>query len=92
MCVRTFLKTRMIHVPKMCYIQYMDGKNTHPKVIKTIARYVRYIRGYYDLKIHDRFMELGVEDTVWNEEGKYSWINAPLPEKEGISNYTMRVA
>lgn len=91
-CIRTFLNTRMIRIPRMCYIQHMDGKNTHPKVVNTIQRYVRYIKSYYDIRIHDRFLELGIPDTIWDEEGKYSWIKAPHPENEGVANYTSKIA
>jgi glycosyltransferase involved in cell wall biosynthesis len=73
--VRTFLKTRMIRVPKLCYIQYIS--NTAQQVRnKDIQRHVRSIRVHYDRMIHDRLLELGCEDFIWDE-------------KKGCSNYNI---
>lgn len=90
-CIRTFLATRMIHIPKLCYIQHMDGKNTHPKVINTIQRSVRYLRVFYDTRIHARFEELGIPDTVWVEDAQSSNIMMDKPDVEGKANYTATV-
>lgn len=72
--VRTFLNTRMCRVPKMCYVQYRNFGvgNTHQSRNPEIQRLVRSFSNYYDYKIHDRFLELGVEDFVW-QEGKVSF-------------------
>ena len=70
--VRTFLSTRMIRIPKMGYVQYrnQDGSgNTHQARNKEIQRLVRYISVSNDLAIHNRLLELGVDDFVW-ESGK----------------------
>ncbi len=84
--LRTFLHTRMAHIPKLCYIQYMNvGGNTQDVRRREIQRLVRYFREYYDQKIHARFIELGVDDYVWNEASRCSdpfldWV--PKPEVE----------
>lgn len=65
--VRTFLHTRMIRVPKFCYLQYRNiSGNTHQVRIREIQRLVRYISQSYDKQIHERFLELGIDDFVWN--------------------------
>ena len=67
--VRTFLETRMGHIPKMLYLQYrnMDG-NTHQRRVLDIQRLVRYISMSYDKDIHKRLLELGVDDFIWDEK------------------------
>ena len=68
--VRTFLATRMVRVPKMCYVQYrnIDGTgNTHQSRNKEIQRLVRNISMSYDEKIHNRLLELGVDDFIWKD-------------------------
>lgn len=79
--VRSFLKTRMIHIPKMCYIQYIGLTAQHIRN-KDIQRHVRFIRQYYDRMIHERFIELGCEDFIWDEEKGCSNFNIPNPEIE----------
>ena len=79
--VRTFLKTRMIRVPKLCYIQYIS--NTTQQVRnRDIHRHVRSIRVHYDRMIHDRLLELGCEDFIWDEKNDLSNYNIPNPEVE----------
>jgi glycosyltransferase involved in cell wall biosynthesis len=80
--VRSFLGTRMIHVPKLCYIQYMNagGNNTQEPRRAEIQRAVRYIASYYDKKIHERFLELGHDDFVWREEWQRSDLSIPNTE------------
>jgi glycosyltransferase involved in cell wall biosynthesis len=86
--VRTFLNTRMVHVPKMCYVQYRntDGSgNTHQARNMEIQRLVRYISIKYDNQIHDRFLSLGVDDYVWSPEYVQSFMNVcnmPNPKIE----------
>lgn len=68
--VRSFLVTKFLHIPKMCYLQYY--RNPGENVINTqdirrseIQRLVRHIATFYDKAIHDRILELGYEDWVW---------------------------
>ena len=79
--VRTFLKTRMIRVPKLCYVQYIS--NTTQRLRNAdIQRHVRSIRAHYDRMIHERFLELGCEDFIWDEKNGCSDFNIPNPEVE----------
>jgi glycosyltransferase involved in cell wall biosynthesis len=80
--VRSFLNTRMIQVPRLCYLQYMNsgGNNTQEPRRPEIQRAVRYISSYYDKMIHDRFVELGFDDFVWDEELQRSNMSVPNPE------------
>jgi glycosyltransferase involved in cell wall biosynthesis len=84
--VRTFLKTRMVRVPKLCYLQYIS--NTAQRLRnKDIHRHVRSIRVHYDGMIHDRLLELGCEDFIWDE--KNSWPNYDIPNQEIESHATL---
>jgi O-antigen biosynthesis protein len=79
--VRTFLKTRMIRVPKLGYLQYISD-TAQQKRNKDIHRHVRSIRAHYDQMIHDRLLELGCEDFIWDEEKECSDLNLPNPKVE----------
>jgi glycosyltransferase involved in cell wall biosynthesis len=70
--LRTFLATKMVHIPRLGYVQYEDGKTTQRVRNKDIQRHVRFLRWRYDRKIHERFLELGVDDYIWNEEKGFS--------------------
>ena len=39
--IRTFLETRMVHIPRLGYVQYQDGGNTQRVRNKDIQRHVR---------------------------------------------------
>ena len=67
--VRMFLTTRFVHIPQLCYVQfYNTGSigNTQKARNKEIQRVVRFVSEHYDRRIHDRLVELGVDDFVWN--------------------------
>ncbi len=65
--VRSFLKTRMVRVPKLCYIQYISNTTQRARN-KDIQRHVRSIRVHYDRMIHDRLLQLGCDDFIWDEK------------------------
>lgn len=66
--VRTFLATRMGYLPKMCYVQYRNQSGNASQLRnKDIQRLVRYFSMFYDKKIHDRLLELGVDDFLWKD-------------------------
>ena len=88
--VRTFLKTRMIRVPKLCYIQYTSNTAQHVRN-KDIQRHVRSIRTHYDKMIHDRFLELGCEDFIWDKKKGCSDFNIPNPKIESHSTLIAKV-
>ncbi len=79
--IRTFLKTRMIRVPKLCYIQYISNSAQQVRN-KDIQRHVRSIRAHYDRMIHDRFLDLECEDFIWDEKNGCSDFNIPNPKIE----------
>jgi O-antigen biosynthesis protein len=80
--VRTFLRTRMIRVPKLCYIQHVGNNTAQQTRNGDIHRHVRSIRTHYDEMIHDRFRELGCDDFIWDEENGRSDLTLPNPEVE----------
>lgn len=87
--VRTFLKTRMCRVPYLCYIQYRQGwdsgGNTHRIRNRDIQRLVRYFSTWYDKQIHERFVELEINDFVWKKDEntfmKLGMIPNQIPEQ-----------
>jgi len=79
--VRTFLKTRMVRVPKLCCLQHI-GNTTQQVRNRDIHRHVRSIRVHYDRIIHDRFIELGCEDFIWDEKHRCFDFNFPNPKVE----------
>lgn len=72
--IRTFLKTKIIHIPEILYIQYMNsgGNNTQEPRRAEIQRLVDWIQKYYDIKIHNRIIELGKNDWCWNDQTEQS--------------------
>lgn len=72
--LRTFLYSKIAYIPKFGYIQHMldDRPNTTDIRRKEIQRLVRYVRDYYDRMIHEKIIELGGTDFVWDKENKCS--------------------
>jgi glycosyltransferase involved in cell wall biosynthesis len=89
--VRSFLKTRMVRVPKLCYIQYIGGNTAQRERNMDIHRHVRSIRVHYDRMIHERLLELGCEDFIWDEETGCSDYNAPNPKVESHATLIAKV-
>jgi glycosyltransferase involved in cell wall biosynthesis len=79
--VRTFLKTRMVRVPKLCYLQYI-GNTAQLERIREIHRHMRSIRTHYDRMIHERFLEVGCEDFAWDEKNGCFDYHIPNPTVE----------
>jgi O-antigen biosynthesis protein len=80
--VRTFLNTRMAHVPRLGYIQYRNTVgNTHIDRNADIQRLVRVVRDHYDSRIHDRLEELGIEDYLWRP-GMHTLFPSEVPNPE----------
>ncbi|MHB8770594.1 MAG: glycosyltransferase [Syntrophales bacterium] len=79
--VRTFLKTRMVRVPRLCYLQYI-GNTAQQERNQDIHRHVRSIRVHYDRMIHDRLLALGCEDFSWDEKNGCSDYHLPNPPVE----------
>ena len=64
--IRTFLKTRMVRVPKLLYLQFYHNANTQNATRKDIQRRVRSISNFYNDQIHNRFIELGYQDWAYD--------------------------
>lgn len=88
--IRTFLTTRMVHVQRLGYLQYLqrDGGNTQRVRNKEIQRLVRLFHWRYEAEIHARFVELGVDDFIWRD-GTLDW-SVPNPSPAPIANYVLR--
>ncbi len=71
--IRTFLETIFVRIPKLGYLQFIheNGANTHKQSIFDIQRRVRTISNYYNLKIRDRFHQLGVNDWAFQGNPHY---------------------
>jgi len=71
--IRTFLETIFVRIPKLGYLQFIheNGSNTHKQSIYDIQRRVRTISNYYNLRIKERFHELGVNDWAFQENPHY---------------------
>lgn len=90
MMIRTFLKTKMIKIPKLCYFQYYQTEgtsNTQNYRRKEIQRHVRYLSQIYDDEINQRFKELGINDYVYHNYNNFTNIHVANPEIEKFANY-----
>ena len=87
--IRTFLHTRMVHIQRFGYIQYIqrDGGNTQRKRNKEIQRLVRLFQMRYEAEIHQRLVDLDVDDFVWRN-GSLDFSNAN-PSPTPIANYIL---
>lgn len=65
--VRTFLKTRMVKIPKLLYLQFYHNSNTQDLTRKDIQRRVKSIMHFYNHNIKKRFEELGLVDWAYDE-------------------------
>lgn len=89
--IRTFLATRMVHIPRLGYVQYQDGGNTQRVRNMDIQRHVRYIAWKYDQRIHDRFVALGLNDYIWNDKTQSSNINLPNPPNVEVASLRLEI-
>ena len=80
--VRTFLKSRICHIPKLGYIQYCnsDNSNTTDRRRPEIQRLVEMIRKNYDEDIHWRLLKLGLPDNVWDAHSKEGDPHRDIPK------------
>lgn len=79
--VRTFLESRIAHIPKLGYIQYVneDHSNITNKRRAEIQRIVKLVQQYYDQKIHDRLLELKLPDLLWDNSSNSSDLYKDIP-------------
>ncbi len=85
--VRTFLKTRFVHIPDILYIQYMNagGNNTQESRRAEIQRMVQSVQIYNDKSIHKRVIELGGHDWLWNNDLQSSVEVMPPNVRDNLS-------
>jgi len=85
--IRTFLYSKMAKMPVLSYIQHFERDASNAQFARNgeIQRLVHYIANNYNNYIHDRFLQLGLDDFCWNEDG-YD-LMMPNPEVESIANY-----
>ena len=88
--IRTFLHTRMVHVQRLGYVQYMQrgGGNTQRVRNKEIQRLVRIFRYRYEHEIRERFAQLGIDDFVCRD-GVLDF-SVANPDPTPIANYVLR--
>lgn len=89
--VRTFLHTKMCRIPKLGYVQFIynnnSGRNTHDLSRADIQRRVRTIMYYYNEAIHQRFLELGLEDWAYDENpDRPLWTPSRFGKEESAAN------
>lgn len=91
--VRTFLNTRIIHIQEMLYIQYMNagGNNTQEPRRAEIQRLVDFTQKYYDKDIHNRVIELGANDFLWDELHQNAMTHRPKPKERFSLSYVYKI-
>ena len=74
--IRPFPQTTIRHSPEELYTQHEDGSNEGDNCRAGTAQGNRFaeiqrtnwiLYGKYDKSIHDRILDMGYDDTVWNE-------------------------
>ena len=95
--IRTFLQTRIVHIPKILYIQHNNKRSTVDMNSFEINRLSRIIKDIYNDRIHNRILELGFNDWEWDDEKNTSrhpeaWVQSDLScikfgEEEQVLNY-----
>lgn len=89
--VRTFLKTKMMRIPRLGYLQFIydngNTTNSHNLARADIQRRVKTIMWHYNEQIKSRFEELGQKDWAY-EENPNDPIGTPskFGEDEGYVN------
>lgn len=90
--VRTFLKTKMVKIPKLLYLQFYHDNNTQNATRSDIQRRVRSIMNYYNEAIHNRFIELGITDWAYDINPSYPLLtDSRFGKDECYVNYIMNV-
>lgn len=92
--VKTFLATKMVHINNTDYIQFYDESgNTQYDRNLEIHRLTWYISKHYNLQIHNRFLELGIDDYCWDEKtqtGLYNLHYPSIDHEKTKANYTIK--
>ena len=80
--IRTFLNTKIAKIDTFTYIQYFEKNSSNTQIIRNseIQRLVYYFSNHYNDQIHNRFIELGVDDFTWDNGIIDLNINRPIDE------------
>jgi glycosyltransferase involved in cell wall biosynthesis len=74
MMVRSFLHTKFVRVPFMSYLQYRNAGGNFTFIRNAeIQKLVRIMSQVYNEKIHERVLQLGLEDPHYED-----WWNVPV--------------
>lgn len=77
--VRTFLETKFCYVPDFLYVQHREYETTQYTRNREIQRCNQLVKEIYDERIHNRILELGYKDSIWDENQNCS-IMVPTPK------------
>ena len=82
--LKTFLETKFIHITAPCYLQRFDGKNSQyaGTNIRDIQRRVRWASNFYNERIHNRVIELGFDEKVYEKNNAYKTMSAYCAKKD----------
>lgn len=85
--VRTFLNTKIAKIEEFTYIQYFERNSSNTQFIKNhdIQKLVELTANYYNNKIHNRFIELEIDDYVWIDSNNFD-LSLPNPKIEEFAN------
>jgi glycosyltransferase involved in cell wall biosynthesis len=77
--VRTFLKYKLMRIPKCSYIQYRNQGGNNFTFIRNgeIQKLTKMIAKHYEKKIHERLLELNMTDTT-NRNTDKEWERDPV--------------
>ena len=97
--IRTFLNGKMCKVDKILYIQHEGtandnngrGSTTQGNRYPEIVRTGLLLLWKYDKQIHERILELGYTDDIWDEKLGYSIVRVYKNTKFTSFNYTLKV-
>ena len=83
--VRTFLNTQIAKINVFTYIQYFErnGSNTQFSKNADIQKITYDISDFYNGQIHKKFIDLGVNDYVWDNNSN---LETESPEIESYTN------
>lgn len=87
--IRTFLYGKIAKVDKLLYIQHQGesksngrGNTATGSRLNEIQRVNLLIKWKYEKQIHERILELGIEDPIWNEKTGESDVTKPVDKLE----------
>lgn len=86
--VRTFLATKFCYVHDYLYIQHRENETTQNVRNLEIQRCNSLVKEIYDRRIHNRIIELGYKDSVWDNQKECSSIGGVHPLIEQKFNET----